>query len=128
MGADAQAALALSRRVRALIGESLAGGRVRVEAVASRLSMSRHTLYKRLKEENLTFFDLLDEVRRERAIHYLRQRDRSLVEVAELLGFSELSAFSRAFKRWMGKPPAQFRSQDFPGIGTGRGAQVIAAG
>ncbi|WP_404364808.1 helix-turn-helix transcriptional regulator [Marinobacter sp.] len=115
MGPDTQAALAFSRRVRALIADSLAGGRVGVEAVASRLSMSRHTLYKKLKEEDLTFFDLLNEVRRERALHYLRERERSLAEVAELLGFSELSAFSRAFKRWMGKPPAQFRSQVLPG-------------
>ncbi|MDX5298804.1 MAG: helix-turn-helix transcriptional regulator, partial [Gammaproteobacteria bacterium] len=71
--------------------------------------MSRHTLYKRLKAENLTFADLLDEVRKEQALTYLRESPRSLAEIGDLLGFSELSAFSRAFKRWMGVSPAEFR-------------------
>jgi AraC-like DNA-binding protein len=48
-------------------------------------------------------------VRREQALRYLGDGNRTLVEIAELLGFSELSAFSRAFKRWMGTPPGEFR-------------------
>ncbi len=102
--------LTFGRKVRALIAERLAEGRIGVDAIASQLNMSRHTLYKRLKEENLTFQGLLDDVRREQALHYLREPERPLAEVAELLGFSELSAFSRAFKRWMGKAPAEFRA------------------
>lgn len=101
--------LTFSRRVRPLIAKQLDRGQVKVDAIATELNMSRHTLYRRLKEENQTFIGLLDDVRREQALTYLRERDRSLVEVAELLGFSELSAFSRAFKRWMGKSPAEFR-------------------
>lgn len=102
--------LTFGRKVRALIGERLADGRVGVETIAAQLNMSRHTLYKRLKEENLTFLGLLDDVRREQALHYLGEPERPLTEVAELLGFSELSAFSRAFKRWMGTAPAEFRA------------------
>lgn len=102
--------LTFGRKVRALIADRLAEGRVGVEAVAAQLNMSRYTLYKRLKEENLTFLGLLDDVRREQALQYLREPDRPLTEVAELLGFSELSAFSRAFKRWMGSSPAEFRA------------------
>ena len=109
--------LTFGSTVRSLIVARLADGRVGVEAIANQLNMSRHTLYKKLKEENLTFLGLLDEVRCEQALCYLDQRDRPLAEVAELLGFSELSAFSRAFKRWKGAPPAEFRSCRFNGGG-----------
>lgn len=104
--------LTFSVEVRSLIAEQLDRGRVKVAAVAEQLNMSRQTLHKKLKEENLTFAALLDEVRREQALTYLQDDDRPLSEVAELLGFSELSAFSRAFKRWMGKSPAHFRATD----------------
>lgn len=102
--------LAFSLRVRPLIAAQLCAGRVKVGAIAAQLHMSRHTLYRKLKDENQTFLGLLDDVRREQALKYLGERNRPLVEVAELLGFSELSAFSRAFKRWMGKSPAEFRA------------------
>lgn len=95
--------------VRALIDRQLENGRARVAVIADQLNMSRQTLYKRLKEENRTFADLLDQARREQALVYLRDRRRTLTEVAHQLGFSELSAFSRAFKRWMGQSPASFR-------------------
>lgn len=102
--------ITFSRQVRPLIARHLTRGKVKVGAVAAELNMSRHTLYKKLKEENLTFAGLLEDVRREQALTYLHDRNRTLSEVAELLGFSELSAFSRAFKRWMGKSPAEFRA------------------
>ncbi|MEP1217016.1 MAG: helix-turn-helix transcriptional regulator [Marinobacter sp.] len=99
-----------SARVTSLIAGHLERGRVGVESIASQLHMSRHTLHKRLKREGLTFAALLEEIRRERALAYLDDRSKSLVEIAEQLGFSELSAFSRAFKRWMGKSPGAYRS------------------
>lgn len=102
--------ISFSRQVRPLIARQLARGRIKMESIAAELNMSRYTLYKKLKAENLTFADLLEDVRREQALNYLRDRNRPLTEVAELLGFSELSAFSRAFKRWMGKSPAEFRA------------------
>ncbi len=108
--ASIRPSLTFSLQVRPLIVEQLSRGRVHVETIARQLHMSRHTLYQKLKRENLTFAALLEDVRREQALAYLRQRDKPLVEVAELLGFSELSAFSRAFKRWMGTSPAGFRS------------------
>ena len=95
--------------VRALIDRQLENGRARVAVIADQLNMSRQTLYKRLKEENRTFAELLDQARREQALVYLRDHRRTLTEVAHQLGFSELSAFSRAFKRWMGQSPASFR-------------------
>jgi AraC-like DNA-binding protein len=99
-----------SQKVRDLIGRQLESGRARAAVIADQLNMSRQTLYKRLKEENQTFAALLDQVRREQALSYLQDPDHSLTEMAQRLGFSELSAFSRAFKRWMGQSPAQYRS------------------
>lgn len=99
-----------SRKVRELIDAQLECGRARAAVIAAQLHMSRQTLYKRLKEENQTFAALLDHVRREQALVHLYNPDETLTEVAQRLGFSELSAFSRAFKRWMGQSPARFRA------------------
>lgn len=103
----------LSVRVSHLITAQLARGRVGVEAVASQLHMSRYTLHKKLKREGLTFAHLLEDVRRTQALTYMQDKTKPLVEIAEQLGFSELSAFSRAFKRWMGTSPAEYRSVRF---------------
>ncbi|BEH15833.1 MULTISPECIES: helix-turn-helix domain-containing protein [Marinobacter] len=100
----------LSNRVSVLIRLQLARGKVGVETVAGQLNMSRYTLHKKLRQEGLTFASLLEQVRREQAITYMKDKTKPLVEIAEQLGFSELSAFSRAFKRWMGTPPAEYRS------------------
>jgi len=102
---------AFSRKVRKLIDAQLECGRARAAVIAGQLDMSRQTLYKKLKDEDQTFAALLDQVRREHALVYLRDSDEALTTVAQRLGFSELSAFSRAFKRWMGESPAQYRSR-----------------
>lgn len=107
--------LAISLRVRPLILAQLERGRVGVEQIASQLNMSRYTLHKRLKAENQTFAGIFQEVRREQALVFLQDPQRPLVEVAERLGFSELSAFSRAFKRWMGCSPAEYRTHPIAG-------------
>ncbi len=86
----------------------LSKDKVDAENIASKMNMSRHTLYRRLKSEGISFHDLLDEVREDKAYTYLDKGKHSLSEIAFLLGFSELSAFSRAFKRWTGMPPAKY--------------------
>ncbi|QOC24308.1 helix-turn-helix domain-containing protein [Wenzhouxiangella sp. AB-CW3] len=100
-----------SPQVRELIRRKLETGRARAAVIAAELHISRQTLYKRLKQENQTFAALLEDVRREQALWFVSDTDRSLTEVAQCLGFSELSAFSRAFKRWMGLSPARFRAR-----------------
>jgi AraC-like DNA-binding protein len=70
--------------------------------------MSRHTLYRHLKSEDMSFHDIVESARREKALQYLKKGKYSLSEIAFLLGFSELSAFSRAFKRWTGQSPGQY--------------------
>ncbi len=96
-------------RVQRLILQNLHRGEVDIGWVAGQLAMSRYTLYRRLREEGVKFQDLLDETRRELALKYLGSPEYSVNDVAFLLGFSETSAFSRAFRRWTGESPATFR-------------------
>jgi len=85
-------------------------GRADVETISSRLGMSRATLYRSLAAKGLDFSRLTEAVRRELALIYIRQPHIPLTEIAALLGYSELSAFSRAFKRWAGQAPGVFRA------------------
>ena len=98
-----------SARVREQIVAALRVGPVSPEDVCRRLKISKRTLRRRLQEEGRTFSDLLSEVRRDLAHRYLEDRDRSITEVAFLLGFADASAFQRAFRRWYGVPPSEYR-------------------
>jgi len=71
--------------------------------------MSERSLQRRLADEGQTFDALLDELRHELALRYLADKTLAIAEVAFLLGYSEPSAFHRAFKRWTGKTPTQAR-------------------
>jgi AraC-like DNA-binding protein len=72
--------------------------------------MSRATLYRTLAAQNLDFSSLTETVRRDLALIYVAERGIPLNDIAALLGYSELSAFSRAFKRWVGASPAKYRA------------------
>ncbi len=97
-------------RVRAKLIDLLSAGNVTQQDVAGSLHMSLRTLQRKLREENTSYKDLLDETRRELANQYLRQACLSVGEVTYLLGFSEPSNFARAFKRWTGRTPSEFRT------------------
>ncbi len=97
-------------RVRAKLIDLLSAGNVTQQEVADSLHMSLRTLQRKLSEENTSYKELLDETRRELANQYLRQATLSVSEVTYLLGFSEPSNFSRAFKRWTGRTPSEFRA------------------
>jgi AraC-like DNA-binding protein len=90
-------------RVEALLIPLLHTGELAMDAVAKALGMSRQTLYRRLKAEGVNFDQVLDDLRRRMAETYLEKL--SVNETAYLVGFSETSAFSRAFKRWTGSSP-----------------------
>ena len=77
--------------------------------IARRLGMSGRTLQRRLSDEGYSYQTLVDESRRQLAKRLLHQTDFSLVEVAFMTGFSEQSAFTRAFKRWAGQTPRSYR-------------------
>jgi AraC-like DNA-binding protein len=97
--------LGFKAQVRAALAAELRGGDATAERVASALSLHPKTLSRRLKAEGTTFRRLLDELRMELARRYLRQPGLSVEEVAFLLGYSERSAFHRAFQRWTGQAP-----------------------
>lgn len=97
------------REVRAIIARSVCDGHPGLGAVARRLGQSERTLQRRLGERGVVWKRLVEDVRRELAIRYLEDEKTPLTEVAFLLGYSELSAFHRAFRRWTGATPQRFR-------------------
>jgi AraC-like DNA-binding protein len=92
-------------RVERLLMESLKGGDVSMNAIASKLGLSRQTLFRRLKAEGVSFEKALDELRYRLALHYLDEGKMSSTQTAYLVGFSDPATFSRAFKRWTGSSP-----------------------
>lgn len=97
-------------KVRAVLRAELGGGDVSAVHVARRLGLGERTLQRRLGEANTTYVAVLANARKKMACEYLREPGVSLAEVAFLLGFAEQSSFTRAFKRWTGKPPGDWRA------------------
>jgi AraC-like DNA-binding protein len=97
-------------QVEGLLIPELHKGDPGVEKIADKMGLSRQTLYRKLKAEGVTFEKLLDELRHKMALHYLNGKKVSVNEAAYLVGFSEPSAFSRAFKRWTGSSPKAMRA------------------
>jgi AraC-like DNA-binding protein len=95
--------------VRRALVAMLGGQEPTLERVAKRLGTTPRTLQRRLRDENTTFQDLLDSVRHELALVHVGKQAASIDEIAWLLGFSNGSAFHRAFKRWTGITPGEFR-------------------
>ncbi|MEM9865854.1 MAG: AraC family transcriptional regulator ligand-binding domain-containing protein [Myxococcota bacterium] len=97
-------------RTRSAIVNALPDGAPNAARVAKALAMSERTLHRRLKEADRPFGNLLDEARFAAAKAHLADRALSLAEVAWLVGFSDQSAFTRAFRRWSGGPPGKWRA------------------
>jgi AraC-like DNA-binding protein len=98
-----------SRRVRDVLSAELRGGNPMIENIATRLGMHPKALTRRLKQEGTSHSELLDSLRRELAERYLSLPSLNVTEVAFLLGFSDASAFNKAFRRWFRVTPATFR-------------------
>lgn len=96
-------------RVETLLMPVLHTGDVSMDSIADQLGVSRQTLYRNLKSEDVTFEQVLDELRHKLALEYLRGRKASVTDTAYLVGFSDPAAFSRAFKRWTGMSPRDAR-------------------
>nr|WP_298898909.1 AraC family transcriptional regulator [uncultured Altererythrobacter sp.] len=109
MLADLEEHGALSRRLQALMMRELHTGEVTAEWAAAEFGMSRQTLYRRLKDEGTSFEETLDEIRLSVAIDHLEHGTATIVQIAHLTGYSDASAFSRAFKRSIGKMPGAWR-------------------
>jgi AraC-like DNA-binding protein len=102
-------ATGLTERVRHQVGKELASGVPDAGAVARALHMSRRTFQRHLRNDRTSYRSLVESLRRELATRYLAEPEIAIAEIAFLLGFSETSAFHRAFKRWTGRTPAAFR-------------------
>jgi AraC-like DNA-binding protein len=100
----------ITNQVKDTIFNCFASGEVSKERIALSLNMSVRTMQRKLKGFNTSFSLLLDETRKELAISYLREPENDLAEISFLLGFSQPSSFSRAFKRWTQKTPIEFRN------------------
>lgn len=95
-------------RVERLLEPALKSGDVSMESIASALNVSRQTLFRKLKAEDVTFVKVLDELRHRMALHYLNGGKMTVRQTAHLLGFTDPAAFSRAFKRWTGSRPSRY--------------------
>lgn len=124
--ADAQVRLMLDAYADRLLGEIQQGhsvlDRARLELsrqlpevgadlqqIAARLALSPRTLQRRLREAGLSFNQLVDETRQQLVLHYLRDPALELTEIAFLVGFSEPGSLARAFRRWTGQSPGEYR-------------------
>lgn len=96
-------------KVESLLMPILHTGDIGMDVVATKLGLSRQTLFRRLKAEDVTFEKVLDDLRHRLALNYLAGKKASVNETAYLVGFSDPAAFSRAFKRWTGKSPSEMR-------------------
>lgn len=101
----------LRDRLRDAIARSLSEGLPKMEDIAKRLGMSVRSLHRRLADDGLSFQGLTNETRRELAQGLLLDERYTIAEIAFLIGFSEQSAFTRAFKRWCNETPANFRKR-----------------
>jgi AraC-like DNA-binding protein len=116
-GTDAHAPVA---SVRALLSSRLSRGVPDIRSVARQLTMAPRTLQRRLEAAGVTYAQLVDDTRREAAERLLADRSLAVSEIGYLLGYSEPSAFHRAFKRWHGVTPEAYRAALADSLG-GRG-------
>jgi AraC-like DNA-binding protein len=105
----ANAAMSLKTLVCGEIRRRLPEGYPAVECVAEVLGLARWTLQRRLAEQGVTFSECVDLVRARLAMLYLAEPHLSIGSISDLLGYSEISAFSRAFRRWYGAAPENLR-------------------
>ena len=95
--------------VRALVANAMSGGDPSLAAIAARLKLHPRVLQRRLREEGSSHQQILDETRRQLASELIERSEMAICEIAYLLGYSEASAFHRAYKRWTGATPFSAR-------------------
>lgn len=103
--------LGFLERVAGEIRSRLPEGRAGIEEVAAALDLARWTLQRRLAEQGVSYSALTERVRRDLACLHLRQRHMPVADIGFMLGYSEISAFSRAFSRWTGLSPQAYRQK-----------------
>jgi AraC-like DNA-binding protein len=104
-------------RCRASLLEQLSSGELSEEEMAQQLHMSRRTLQRKLAEAETTYQHLVDSTRRNLALRYIEDPHRSITDITFMLGFSQQSAFTRAFRRWTGVAPSEYRQRNLAAAG-----------
>lgn len=107
------------------LADLMASGEANADAACRALKLSRRTLQRRLKAEKTSFQKVLQEVRAVLAVNYLSDERLRSLEVAMLLGYSNISTFTTAFKSWYDIPPAEYR-QKFLRFQKGRDSFTVA--
>ncbi len=90
---------------------ALPSGNVNESVIAQAMNLSERTLQRKLEAEGLTFSNVLQDIRKELALQYIENQTMTMTEITYLLGFAEQASFTRAFKRWFGVAPSQFKKQ-----------------
>ncbi len=106
---DPEGADAIRSRLRRHFVGNMQSGHLALQGAARQLGMTTRTLQRRLRDEGTSFNAVLDDVRRDVALTQMRARRQSIDELAFVLGFEKTSSFHRAFKRWTGLTPGEFR-------------------
>ena len=101
----------ISTKVKAYILDNILKGDIELEQIANSLHLGLRTLQRKLKAESKSFNELLDECRHHMAVKLLSEQRVPLIEISYMLGFSDQSGFTRAFRRWTNSSPKQYRDQ-----------------
>lgn len=103
----------LVARVQKVVAAQIHDGEPSLDRTAKTLGTSSRTLQRELRKRSTAFRELVEELRRDLALEYMRESDIAITQIAFMLGYSELSAFDRAFRRWTGSSPNAHRRQAF---------------
>lgn len=103
--------IGLPEQIRAIISKGYGNAFPDFSQVCEKLNMTPQTLRRRLKEENTSYQEIKDSIRKDASLYYLAKEELSIDEIALMMGFSEASSFHRAFKKWTGRTPASFRRE-----------------
>lgn len=93
-----------------IVAAEMSSGAPSIDEICDQLNLSRRTLQRRLKEHGIEFSTLVEDVRRELALSYMKESNYSMTEISLLVGYSESASFTRAFRRWTGQSPQQYRA------------------
>ena len=101
----------IAAQLKRRLADLMACGEANADAACRALKLSRRTLQRRLKAEKTSFQKVLQEVRRELSVRYLSDARLKGLDIAMLLGYSNISSFTTAFKSWYDMPPAEYRQK-----------------
>ena len=104
----------IAAQLKRMLADLMASGEANADAACRALLLSRRTLQRRLKTERTSFQKVLQEVRSVLAVRYLSDERLKSLEIAMLLGYSNISSFTTAFKSWYDIPPAEYRQKFLP--------------